>query len=415
MRKISRTLFQDGRNKELFLELMPALFSLVNHLEEEEDFVEHAENLNISWISDEKLFELMEYLVISDKSISIRSAAALFLLQLYPKKCLKPITWAIRHEKSIVVLKTLHDFIFSHDTSEMNVLRFLLNKRLEHIYKIVPEEARVLLKLDAIKLRNNIVHNYKIIIEKKHVIMLEIPSWHLKKLPKSIGNLKKLKFLNLWDNNLTHLPSTFKNLSALQSLFLDWNRFSKLPSILSHMKSLRKISLTNNSMLKKLPHSILSLSRRVTAPHYVVENVCPEDACILGLLEIIIGQKLKQLQENEPLSTTCACHYKINKEGRVIGIYIYGYYFFQISVFPEQICKLQDLEELSIRDQNINSIPNSIKHLSHLKKIDLMNNRFHEIPYVLLKLKSLKLIDLSHNQINQIPHHFLRKKIEIWV
>ncbi|MHA1803795.1 MAG: leucine-rich repeat domain-containing protein [Promethearchaeota archaeon] len=415
LREISGTFFQDGMNKEIFLELTPALFFLVNHVEREGDFEERVENLNMSWISNEKLFDLLEYLLISDKSPSIRRGAALCLLHLYPKKCSKPIIWAIQHERSIIILKTLHDFIFSHDTSEMKVLRFFLNKRLEHLYKIVPEEAGVLLELGAIKVRKNIVHDYKIIIEKKHVITLELPGWHLKKLPRCIGNLKRLKLLNLWDNNLTHLPSTFRKLTALQSLYLDWNHFSKLPYVLSHMKSLKKISLTNNNRLKKLPDSMLKLSRKVTAPHYEFENVHSEDATILGLLEIIIGQKLKQLQENGPLSKTCACHYKINQDGRVIGIYIYGYYFFQISFFPEQISKLKYLEELSIRDQNINSIPNSIEQLLHLKKLDLMNNQFNEIPDVLLRLKSLKLVDLSYNQINQIPPRFLRKKMEIWV
>lgn len=366
-------------------------------------------------INRQEAYNILEYILISDKISAIRKYAAFILFHFFPKKSIKPIIWAIQHDNSIEVLKTIHDMVIPRKHPSANILISWLDKRLANIYNIVPKEAQVLLELDFLKIKKKIIHKYKILINKKRIVALEIPGWHLNKLPSNIGNLTKLKLLNLWDNNLHTLPSSLRSLKNLESLYLDWNNFSTLPPFLSTIKTLKKISLTNNVFLKKIPFSLLKLSERVLAKNYVSEGVIKEDAAILGLLEIIIGQRLKVLQENEVLLNNCASHYRLNDDGRVIGIFIYGYYFFQLAILPSQICELSFLEELVIRDQVIKTIPESICKLSRLYKIDLMRNHFKEILKIFLTMKSLQKIDLSYNYIDRIPKKFSESNKEIWI
>ncbi len=366
-------------------------------------------------INRDEIYKFLEYLLISDESASIRSSAALVLYQNFSKESLNPLIWAIQHEKSASILNTIDKMIATYNTSQTCLLRSVLDKQLASIYKVDSNEGRFLLELDALKKKVYMAPNYKLLIKNNHVIALEIPGWHLKELPSSIGNLKKLKLLNLWDNNLSSLPSSLGNLEQLESLYLDWNRFSALPPFLAKMKSLKKISLMNNSYLQEIPDLLLKLSERTVSKNYVDEGVKEKDAIVLGLLQILTGQKLKLLKNKESLSPTCACHYMINAKGRVIGLYIYGYYFFQIPKFPKQICDhLTFLEEIVIRDQNMHSVPNSLKNLQYLKKIDLMKNQFHEIPRLLLEMESLAVIDFSYNSISRIPDEFLAKNAEVW-
>ncbi|MHA1717653.1 MAG: leucine-rich repeat domain-containing protein [Promethearchaeota archaeon] len=51
-------------------------------------------------------------------------------------------------------------------------------------------------------------------------------------MPGTIGNLKSLQVLRLYDNNLTSLPETIGNLKSLQTLWLQENNLISLPETL---------------------------------------------------------------------------------------------------------------------------------------------------------------------------------------
>ena len=86
------------------------------------------------------------------------------------------------------------------------------------------------------------------------------------KLPKEIGNLTKLKFLELghvvnWDvflNNLTELPNEIGKLTELTRLYIQNNNLSELPSEIGNLSHLKELKLGANH-LTGLPKEIGNL------------------------------------------------------------------------------------------------------------------------------------------------------------
>ena len=87
---------------------------------------------------------------------------------------------------------------------------------------------------------------------------LDLSGQHLKNLPESIGNLKKLQILDLNENELSYLPKSIKNLEKLRGLNLSNNNFEKLPKLIGSFEWLIVLRLYDNK-LKSLPESIVNL------------------------------------------------------------------------------------------------------------------------------------------------------------
>ncbi len=81
-------------------------------------------------------------------------------------------------------------------------------------------------------------------------------------LPAELGNLAKLKYLNLWGNQLTGaIPSELGNLSNLEKLELYENDLSgQIPATLGNLSSLRRLDLEGNRLSGQIPAALGSLS-----------------------------------------------------------------------------------------------------------------------------------------------------------
>ncbi|KAI7904939.1 uncharacterized protein BX663DRAFT_549806 [Cokeromyces recurvatus] len=111
----------------------------------------------------------------------------------------------------------------------------------------------------------------------------------LREIPKEIGYLRSLQWLNLNGNRLHELPNTMASLSCLIKLGLAQNRLESLPSFLfMHMMYLEKIDIRANR-LQYLPSSTLSLIRarendsipQALVPRTVFKT-CNRPQCILN-------------------------------------------------------------------------------------------------------------------------------------
>jgi hypothetical protein len=125
--------------------------------------------------------------------------------------------------------------------------------------------------------------------------------------------------------------------------------------------------------------------------------------------------KLKKIEIDDQIYTHYACNYKVNETGHIIGIYLYGYPIFQTCIFPKQICFLEFLEELILRDQNIRQIPDVISEIKSLKRLDLMKNRIKIIPRTMKKLNNLETFDISGNSIQKAPEFLKKNNIDLWI
>ena len=80
----------------------------------------------------------------------------------------------------------------------------------------------------------------------------------LKKLPKNIGNLKSLMYMDVSDNNLDLLPDTVTNLKELMLIYAMNNTLRNLPKQIGEMNGLKTVDFRNNR-LENLPISIAKL------------------------------------------------------------------------------------------------------------------------------------------------------------
>lgn len=75
----------------------------------------------------------------------------------------------------------------------------------------------------------------------------------------------------------------------------------------------------------------------------------------------------------------------------------------QIKEIPSEIFELEQLEVLSLIDNNISSIPAEIKYLSRLKVLDLAGNPLTYISPAIGSLEALKVLDLTGSRLIYFP------------
>ena len=89
---------------------------------------------------------------------------------------------------------------------------------------------------------------------------MDLSSCELKHLPESFGNLKSLRYLDLYNNKLTDLPDTFGSLEFLEFLNLEDNNIRYLPNSLGELSHLKNINVSKNPLQKKASEKFKALA-----------------------------------------------------------------------------------------------------------------------------------------------------------
>lgn len=184
---------------------------------------------------------------------------------------------------------------------------------------------------------------------------------------------------------------------------------------------------SENPLFDEYKEELYSRIERNIQEH-VNNGIVYEDAFVLVLMEKLYGSKLEKITYNEgPLFRDMWYHYKVSRDGHIIGFYFaphsdpYEFYFVPESIgqlkyleefemigsslemIPESIGELKSLKRLSLGVNSIRAIPESIGKLISLEKLDLIHNNIRMIPESIGNLKSLKVLDLVENKIKVIP------------
>lgn len=189
-------------------------------------------------------------------------------------------------------------------------------------------------------------------------------------IPTTIGGLRKLQALNLYDNNMMGpIPNEICNLKDLGFLSLGLNEFCcSVPRCLGDIKSLRYIYFNDNKLNSSIPSSLWNLTDLL---HFDLSS-----NFLTGSLPVEIG------------TLKTATLFNISKN--------------QISgTIPSTIEGMEDVIELSLAFNSFEgSIPESFGRMLALESLDLSyNNLSGEIPKSLEALSHLEYFNVSFNRL----------------
>lgn len=126
--------------------------------------------------------------------------------------------------------------------------------RLIHLEKLIietalsefPKELQQLPSLKSLKLNVLSIRSLKGAFDSgfQNLDTLIMRQLRLTELPFGIGNLSKLKFIDLQGGDLRSLPPDFRSLTNLEELILTNNKFNTIPDVLFLMPQLKKLHLS---------------------------------------------------------------------------------------------------------------------------------------------------------------------------
>jgi len=292
------------------------LISLIEGSDDSKIRADSIEGLDQIAFKTDQIFRIVENHLISDKNPFVRNAAARAITHHYLKDGLNSLKWAITHDNSPLVMKTIFEFLKNFKEQPLEFLNEELNRCMEKFaleIGVAQEEAKFFLDLEALfadgnenyeidtsiynyfkiltdfksgepwlALKNEHVEtlnfnyfNWKFLKENKDniesIMKLSSPDLFLSsiqklnlnynnpvRIPESIGLLKYLKILNLSRNKIMLIPDSIGSLTSIEKLDLSHNNISEISDSICTLTSLKILNLSHNK-IQKIPSSIKNL------------------------------------------------------------------------------------------------------------------------------------------------------------
>ncbi|XP_019158547.1 PREDICTED: receptor kinase-like protein Xa21 [Ipomoea nil] len=214
-------------------------------------------------------------------------------------------------------------------------------------------------------------------------------------IPNSLGELRWLRLLDLFDNKLT-----------TESSSVGFN----IVTSLANCKYLRELWLDNNTLNTVLPSSFGNLSISLDTFTMAGCNIMGEIPKEIGNLSSITSLDLSRNELSGVVPRSISGLQMVQRllisDNRLSG------------VLPSSICNLQHLGELNLGGNIIwGSIPECIGNVTSLRNLYLNPNRLNcSIPLSLWNLKDLLILDLSSNYLNgSLPQQIGNLKATIYI
>jgi hypothetical protein len=288
----------------------------------------------------------------------------------------------IQNERYVYVIQHIKNSIeHLSKTFQKSVLEEILKKYVL-FYDVVPEEVQFIMDLDYLdpsdpafgkpiqfvsRYKNNVCFptikdirsnfRFSVAIKHNHIIGIIIKK-QIKRIPVSIGALKKLKFMRIYSFEGINFPKSFELLTQLR----DFRIYSNFPI--------------------EIPINLKKRAQNFFIQKYLEYEVHPDDALILANLDII-GWPLGNLEKVEYFredpewynqGDVDVSDYRLNGDGRVTEIYIKPWENNSpMPFFPEEFCFLEKLEVLDLKFFELEYIPESIMNLKSLKHFNISN------------------------------------------
>ena len=146
-----------------------------------------------------------------------------------------------------------------------------------------------------------------------------------------------------------------------------------------------------------------------TNKNYHGVSIIQRDAAVLNELEKMLGEKIPHVENIE--NTTFG--YKA-AAGKVVALRLEEQ---GLTVLPELIGDLKDLEYFGVRYNRLESIPTSITRLQNLKKMYVGRNPLKSIPESIGDLSNLEILYLNFTKLTRLPESIsnLENLKQLWV
>ncbi len=328
-------------------------------------------------IKNDKIFEILENLLVSDEDAKIRSLVAKIIIKNFLKEAISPLEWTIQTERSSDVIKALFDALDNIDSDISLVLKKQLFKS---IFRVKIEEIQFFLDLETHfkDLQAMDIEFYKnfqtdnisqvkkgdamYAIKNGHVIGLNLNGW-------------KTSFESLLSRNYSKYKKTLPDIHSIPDSILNFNHLEyldlsdstmidNLPRDIGDLRHLRSLILKNCYLLRELPENIGNLNNLEVLDLSFCINLEHLPDTIENLYNLrtlrLKSSSLKDLPESI---------------GRLSNLEILDLSFsWNLKYFPETIGNLKRLLSLNLDDCNsLKELPESIGSLSNLEILDLTN------------------------------------------
>jgi Leucine-rich repeat (LRR) protein len=412
-------------------------------------------------VNNNKVFSVLEDVLVSDPNMEIRELGAQSLKKLFQEKALPPLKWALDHEKSWQLLlyitssilefnsqsaksvfldkikrfnnynfiKSLTGLIRNEEIQNLDISKlaeiiknYIIINHIEETLKEVNYEVSDGLVVDLdLAFTSDDTYGWKILKYLSEFIgalgnlsKLELKSNKLGKIPDSIFSLNSIEYLDLSYNNLNKLPDQFKNLQSLEHLDLGYNQVTEIPRSIGSLKNLKFLNLSHNK-LKSLPSSIgalTSLEKLILHGNQITTLPSSlKELNALATLNVGLNQLNKIPKWIRNLKSLKILSLGGNKSLSEINEWInflppikqLDLYDNDINLIPESFGSLESLEVLISPNNHISTLPDSFKKLTSLKKLDLSWNDITELPEWIDLFTSLEDLNLRGNKLSKLP------------
>ncbi|XP_015932166.1 plant intracellular Ras-group-related LRR protein 6 [Arachis duranensis] len=180
-----------------------------------------------------------------------------------------------------------------------------------------------------------------------NLVVLDVHSNQLRRLPNSIGCLCKLKVLNVAGNMIQYLPKTIDNCKSLEELNANFNKLIQLPENIGlELRKLKKLSVNSNKLLF-LPRSTSNLtSLKLLDARLNCLRSLPED------LEKLVSLETLNISQNFHFLRSLPCSL-----GLIFSLVELDISYNRITSLPPSIACLNKLQKLCVDGNPLMSPP----------------------------------------------------------
>jgi Leucine-rich repeat (LRR) protein len=231
------------------------------------------------------------------------------------------------------------------------------------------------------------------------LVTMELCCPKLESLPASFSNLKKLAALDIGNCNFSALPCLLCDLPELAKLMIGmeitfqgpYTKLTKIPENIGNLKKLRILDLEDTS-IRKIPESL---------------GDCPLEYLKISGDFQTIPETFGNLAALEELHIEADTMQTLpGSIGKCGALKIFDLKSDEIRELPASLGKLTNLEQFYIDAFNLEKIPDIFGDLGALKHLDIFSGALTAFPENMGKLKNLESLSLDAYNVQKLPESF---------